>query len=183
MSKVQIICILDRSGSMGFLAPEVINSYNTFIQDQQKEKGKAAVTLVLFDDKYEVIYEGLSLKKVPELTSEVYFARGMTAMYDAIGKTISSNDAKDAMVLINTDGYENGSQEYTKDSIKKLITEKEALGWDFIFLGANIDAASEGASFGMAANKSVQFEASFDGIKDAYTVMSNATSSYRASKL
>lgn len=179
---VHIICILDRSGSMGSLATEVIGSYNEFIKTQQAEPGKAKVTLVLFDDKYEVVYDMVKLEKVPQLTEKEYFTRGMTGMFDAIGKAITSSDAKDAMVLIQTDGMENSSSEYNKESIKALIAEKEDAGWDFIFLGANIDAADAGASFGMMASKSVQYDASVDGVKDAFMSMSNSTTSYRSMK-
>ena len=181
-NSVEIICILDRSGSMGSLQTEVINSYNEFIRDQQKEKGKANVTLVLFDDKYEVVYENKNIKKVPELTSETYFARGMTGLFDAIGKAVNKSQSEDAMVLIQTDGQENSSQEWNKESIKKLIKEKEDLGWDFLFLGANIDAAAEGSSFGMMASKTMQYDASVNGVQDAFVSMSNITKSYRSSK-
>lgn len=184
MSKdfVHIICILDRSGSMASLATEVIGSYNEFITTQQKEPGKAKVTLVLFDDKYEVVYDMVSLKKVPKLTEKEYFTRGMTGMFDAIGKAINSSTAKDAMVLIQTDGHENSSVEYNSESIKKLIAEKEAQGWDFIFLGANIDAADTGASFGIMGSKSVQYDASVNGVKMAFNSMNTVTTSYRSMK-
>lgn len=180
---VEILCILDRSGSMGFLAEEVINSFNQFIEDQKKEEGKARVTLVLFDNNYEKVYESVKLKKVPELTSKTYFARGLTSLYDAIGKTITDCDAKDAMVLIQTDGFENSSQEFNQTSVKKLIKEKEALGWDFIFLGANIDTVAVGTGFGMAASKSVSYANSTDGVKGAFMNMSAVTSDYRKTKL
>jgi hypothetical protein len=180
---VQIICILDRSGSMGPLTSDVIGSYNTFIEKQQKEPGEAEVTLVLFDTEYEVVYDKIDVKNVPELTKEVYFARGGTALLDAIGKAVSTCTAKDVMVLIQTDGEENSSCEYTKDMIKKLIDKKETIGWDFIFLGANIDAISAGDSFGMKGGKSVQYIANSDGMKVAFDTMSNATSSYRSSKM
>jgi hypothetical protein len=180
---VQIICILDRSGSMGSLASDVIGSYNTFIEQQKNEPGEAEVTLVLFDTMYEVVYDKIDVKNVPELTKEVYFARGGTALLDAIGRAVSTCTAKDAMVLIQTDGEENSSREYTKDMIKKLIDEKETAGWDFIFLGANIDAISAGDSFGMKMGKSVQYTANSVGMKVAFDTMSNATSLYRSSKM
>jgi hypothetical protein len=179
---VQIICILDRSGSMGPLASDVIGSYNTFIEQQQKEPGEAEVTLVLFDTQYEVVYDKMDLKNVPELTSKEYFARGNTSLLDAIGRAVSTCDSKDAMVLIQTDGEENSSCEYTKDMIKKLIDDKENLGWDFIFLGANIDAISAGGSFGMKCGKSFQYDATGSGVTQAFSAMSNATTSYRSSK-
>jgi hypothetical protein len=179
---IDIICILDRSGSMRSLEDEVINSFNEFVNDQKQEKGKARLTLILFDDKYEVVYERVKIKKVPELTKEVYFARGMTALFDAIGKTLSSLEAENGMVLIQTDGFENASQEYKKRSVKKLVKEKEELGWDFIFLGANIDAMGVGADFGLAASKTASFTATENGIKSAFTSMSHKTSEYRLNK-
>ncbi len=182
-SPVEIICILDRSGSMYSLAPEVIGSFNNFVVEQIAEEGQANLTLVLFDNKYEVVYDSVPLNEVPKLTEDVYFARGMTGMYDAIGKAVSSCTAKDAMVLIQTDGFENSSTEYTKDSIKSLIKEKEDIGWDFIFLGANMDAADEGQKFGMSLDKSISFDASSNGITAAYASMSNATTTYRKSKI
>ncbi len=180
---IDIICILDRSGSMMGMADEVINSFNEFVQDQLKEKGKARLTLVLFDDKYEVVYEREKLKKVPELTSKTYFARGMTSLYDAIGKTLTDNTAKHAMVLIQTDGHENSSQEFNQEAVKKLIKDKEALGWDFLFLGANIDAKSTGAGFGLHATKTSQFDANAAGVKMSYDTMKASTSVYRKAKL
>ena len=183
---IDIICVLDRSGSMSSLAGEVINSYNNFLQDQRTEKGKARVTLVLFDDKYEVVYERVKLKKVPELTPKVYFARGMTSLYDAIGKTISDDrfkDTKDAIVLIQTDGYENSSQEFKKEDIKQLVKEKEALGWDFQFLGANIDAMAVGQGFGLSTDKIMQYQATNSGVRDAHMSMSAVSKAYRRSKI
>lgn len=179
---VQIICILDRSGSMSSLTNDVIGSYNTFIEQQKKEAGEAEVTLVLFDSQYEEIYNKIDVNLVPELTKDVYFARGSTALLDAVGRAISACNAEDAIVLIQTDGEENSSKEFTKEKLKTLITEKEKAGWDFIFLGANIDAFSTGSSFGLAASKSVQYTANSAGIQDAFMNMSNVTSLYRASK-
>jgi len=180
---VDIICILDRSGSMLGMQTEVINSFNEFVKDQLLEKGKARLTLVLFDDKYEVIHSRVKLKDVPELTDEVYFARGMTSLMDAVGKTLQSVDATDAMVLIQTDGYENSSQEFKQHDIKKLIKEKESQGWDFMFLGANIDAATTGAGYGLHSSKTSQFASNEAGIKMSFNTMKMSTATYRSAKL
>jgi len=180
---VHIICVLDRSGSMASLSDEVINSFNHFLKEQQSEKGKAYLTLVLFDDRYEVVYDRVNLKNVKPIDSSIYYARGMTGLYDAIGKAINSNTDKDAMVLIQTDGHENSSHEYNQDSIKKLIKKKEDIGWDFIFLGANIDTKTEGFKMGITASKSVSFEASANGVEQAYFSMDTATKLYRSAKL
>ncbi len=179
---VDIICILDRSGSMLRMQTEVINSFNEFVKDQLLEKGRARLTLVLFDDKYEVIHDRVKLKDVPELTSDVYFARGMTSLMDAVGKTLTANDAKDAMVLIQTDGNENSSQEFNQADIKKLIKEKEDKGWDFLFLGANIDAATTGAGYGLHASKTSQFASNDAGIKMSFDAMKASASGYRDMK-
>ncbi len=179
---VHIICILDRSGSMGNLAEEVIGSFNEFLADQRKEKGRAKLTLVLFDDKYEVVYDKIKLKDVPDLTSKEYFTRGMTSMYDAVGKTLTSIDDPDAIVLIQTDGYENSSQEYNQHQVKTLIDSKEALGWKFLFLGADIDTVSVGSGIGLAAGSTESFDKSSVGIKSAYMAMNSHSVSYRAQK-
>ena len=181
MSKTtEIICVLDRSGSMGGLAVEVVNSFNEFIADQRKIPGKAKVTVVLFDDKYEVVHDRIKLEDVPELTGEVYFTRGMTALNDAIGKTIQNVDKKrdKVILMIQTDGQENASQEYTKSgTIKKMVEEKEKKGWEVMFLGANIDSFVEGGARGIRS--SVNYAPTTDGVKFAYQTMSDATRAYR----
>jgi len=178
---VEIIVILDRSGSMSGTESDVIGGYNTFIEKQKNEAGSATVTLVLFDNEYQEVYKDLDVNEVPVLDSSVYFPRGMTAMYDSIGKAISSNTSENAMVLIQTDGYENASTEYDKTSVKALLDQKEKLGWDILFLGADIDTAAEGDKMGIMASKSMAYEKNSRGIQDAFTNMSNVTASYRAS--
>ena len=180
---VHIICILDRSGSMRPLAEEVINSFNGFLEEQKEEKGQAYLTLVLFDNKYDVVYDRVAIKDVEPIDKSIYFARGMTGLYDAIGMAINSCTDNDAMVLIQTDGDENCSQEYDHKEIKKLISEKEKIGWDFIFLGANIDTMAEGHKMGIDSSKSVSFEATNNGVAMAYASMDFATKSYRSAKL
>lgn len=179
---VHIVCILDRSGSMSSLTTEVIGSFNEFLADQRKEKGRAKVTLVLFDDKYEVVYDRVKLKDVPDLTEKEYFARGMTGMYDAIGKTLTSIDDPDAIVLIQTDGFENSSHEYNQAQVKELIDKKEKKGWQFLFLGADIDTKTVGSGMGINAASSVSFDKSSKGIHDAYATMNATSTSYRSMK-
>ncbi len=106
----------------------------------------------------------------------------MTSLFDAIGKTLTSIDVKDAMVLIQTDGHENSSQEFKKEDIKKIIAEKEAIGYDFMFLGANIDAADVGIGFGLAMSKTSQFDATGAGVHDAYATMNASSTSHRMKK-
>lgn len=180
MKTTHIICILDRSGSMASIAPEVIGGFNNFIDEQKKIEGKAKVTLVLFDDQYEVLHDKVDLKKVGILTEDQYYTRGMTAMNDAIGKTINTlKKKKKAIVLIQTDGAENASQEYTSADIKTLINDKSKKGWDFQFLGADIDAVTSGNNIGIA--KTLDFAKTKYGYRQAFTSMSVETANYRAS--
>jgi len=180
---VHLICILDRSGSMASLEKDVIGSFNNFLKEQQGEDGKAYLTLVLFDDSFEKVYDRVPLEEVKPIDSSIYFARGMTALYDAIGKTISEYNDKDAMVLIQTDGEENYSKEYNHKQIQSLIKKKENIGWDFIFLGANIDVEKSGSMIGLASNKTMAFDASSQGIQMAYNSMDQVSKAYRNSKL
>lgn len=179
---VHIVCILDRSGSMGSLAVEVINSFNHFIQEQKAEPGKAKLTLVLFDNEIKTVYDRIKLKDVPELTSTEYYARGLTSLYDAIGTTLNRIEDDNVMVLIQTDGHENSSREYSQSDIKSLIEAKEDQGWDFTFLGANIDAADVGTGFGLSLDKTVQYAASNAGVSNAFVSMDASTKMYRNAK-
>jgi uncharacterized protein with von Willebrand factor type A (vWA) domain len=136
MSTTEIICILDRSGSMRGSENEVINSFNKFIKDQKKIEGKAKVTLVLFDNEYEMPWRRIPLKDTPKLTKELYYTRGMTALNDSIGKTINDfSKKKKVIMLIQTDGFENCSREFSTDQVKKLIKKKKK--WEFVFIGSN----------------------------------------------
>ena len=176
----EIICILDRSGSMASLAPEVINSFNEFINDQKELPGKAKVTLVLFDNQYDVVHDRIALQEMATLNKDLYFARGMTALNDAIGKTIYGVDKKrkKVIVLIQTDGLENASHEFVNEDIKALVKEKEELGWKFVFLGANVDSFDEG--MGRGIKSAVDFDPTADGVKFAYSTMSDTTRAYRS---
>lgn len=175
-----IICILDRSGSMMGLTSDVIGGFNSFVEEQRKVAGDAKLTLVIFDGSIETVYEDVDINEVPELTSDVYFARGSTSLYDAIGTAVNGKNLDNALVMIQTDGYENTSREYTKDSIKTLIDEKEAQGWEFVFLGADIDAAAESSSIGIVASKSLQMDKTSMGIHDGFATMNAVATSYRA---
>lgn len=181
---VQIVAILDMSGSMSPLQTEVINSFNYFIEEQKKLKGKAEVTLVLFDNNYEVPFEKVNLKKFNPIDSTIYKPRGMTSLYDAIGKTVAKfeND-KDVVMMIQTDGEENSSQEFTQEIIQNLLKQKEADGWDISFLGANIDAKRVGASIGVALSKSVQYTNDANGLQSAFACMNATSMTYRNSKM
>ena len=189
----EMVFILDRSGSMGPLEEDTIGGYNSLLKKQKDEKGEAVVTTVLFDDRYEVIHDRANIKKVKPLTSKTYYARGCTALLDAIGKTISNvgNRYKYALddeipektlVVIITDGYENASREFSQPQVKKMIErQKEKYGWEFLFLGANIDAVSTAKSFGIAPDRAVEYEADREGTRRNFESVSFAASCIRES--
>lgn len=186
MTKLHIVSILDRSGSMGGTETEVIGAYNAFIKEQAKIASdnsiKATATLVLFDDKYEEVYIKTPIEEAPELTNKVYFIRGMTALFDAVGKTIKSLEGKKKVIFfIETDGGENASKEYTKSSLQALVKQKTEDGWDFNFVGADLDAATVqtmGGVMGIAAGKTMAFGKSAEGYRDRNMSFSASTIAY-----
>lgn len=187
----EMVFILDRSGSMSGLENDTIGGYNSLLEKQRKEVGEAAVTTVLFDDRYEMLHDHAAIGKVKNITNSEYFARGMTALLDAIGKTIShvGNRHKHALdsevphktiVVIITDGYENASREYSLPQVKMMIErQKEKYGWEFLFLGANIDAVSTAASFGISSDRAVTYKADSEGTRLNFEAVSNAQSRIR----
>ena len=188
---VQIICILDRSGSMNSLTEDTIGGYNSFLEKQKKESGKAAVTTVLFDDKYEKIVDNIDLENTPELTSKEYYARGTTALLDAVGRTImetAGNMEKEGicpakrrvLVIIMTDGKENSSIEYNKSSVKSMIeTTTNDYKWNYIFMGANIDSVSEAGSIGIQAHHAANYAHNREGVRKSFDQMDAAASEVR----
>ncbi len=182
--KDEIIIIVDRSGSMRSIWTDSIGGLNSFI-DQNKDAGEAFVTLVCFDNvvEYPRGEEKLELLTMEEITDKDFHPRGGTAMNDAIGMTLNGfvpnhPDAKVAVVIV-TDGDENSSMEYTdRGVIKEMVTEKEALGWNFTFLAANLDAFGEANSFGMTG-ATMDFAATGAGVRQAYAFASAETVSYR----
>ncbi len=183
---VQIICILDRSGSMQKLTGDVIGGYNSFLANQRKEPGAAQVTTVLFDDRYETIVTAADLREAPELTSADYYARGTTALLDAIGRTITETLArmeKDnvcpakrrVLFMIMTDGKENASREFDKATVKALIeSTTEEYNWKYLFMGANIDSVAEAASLGIGANSALNYSHDSAGVRDSFQRMDEA---------
>ena len=170
---LELVLILDKSGSMSGLEGDTIGGFNSMIQKQRDENIDASVTTVLFDTKFNVIHDRTPLKKVENLTSKDYVAGGNTALLDAVGSTIKRIErvpdiyAKNNRVLfvIITDGQENSSREYSKSQVKKMISDKqEKYDWEFIFLGANIDAASEAESIGIKRQNAVKYENSKTGV-------------------
>lgn len=190
----ELIFILDRSGSMGGLESDTIGGYNAMLKKQMEAEGSAYITTVLFDDEYELLHDRINLKGVKPITEKEYFVRGTTALLDAIGKSIqkivnvqrnTSDDEKAEKVLfvITTDGLENASQEYSYTRVRTMIEkQKSRYGWEFIFLGANIDAVSEAEKFGIDSSRAAQFHNDKDGIELNYKVVSEAICELRSSK-
>jgi hypothetical protein len=187
----EIIFLLDRSGSMGGLESDTIGGFNAFIENQRKLEGKTLVTGVLFDDQYEVVWNGAEPEKV-KLTAKEYYVRGCTALLDAVGKTIldvgyrlskTSEDDRPGKVIfvITTDGFENASREFTYKKVKELIKhQQEKYNWEFIFLGANIDAEKEADSLGINIENAYSFEASEEGVESMYKMVSEAVTEKRS---
>ena len=184
--KTQIVFVLDRSGSMSGLEKDVIGGFNSYITQQKKEEGEAVVTTVLFDHQYDIIHDQIPIYKVPDLTSKEYYPRGMTALLDAVGNTISLVEEKKekddkVIFMINTDGYENSSKEYTYPLIQKLI--KKHSDWEFVFLGAKIDAEGEADKLGIRKERAVRYYESSDGMDECYQSLSAMTTNYRNNSL
>jgi von willebrand factor type A domain-containing protein len=186
---VELVFILDRSGSMGGLESDTIGGYNSMLSKQKKEKtGKVSVTTVLFDDQYELLYNQVPIEKVSPMTEEEYYVRGSTALLDAIGKTVmqvkANQDKKEikdkVLFVIITDGMENASREYRAEQIKKLIEErKEKDNWEFLFLGANIDAIGAAKDIGIDSSRAVRFKSDKKGTAKNYEVLNEAIKEIR----
>jgi len=189
----ELVFILDKSGSMSGLEDDTIGGFNSLLTKQQKEPGQAIVTTVLFDDKYELLHDRISISGIRPITDKEYFIGGSTALLDAIGKTIikignaqkytgEDQRASKVMFIITTDGMENASREYTIGKIRQLIErQKEKYGWEFLFLGANIDAVSTAAEFGIDADRAVNYVADAQGTNLNYQAVCCAVSEIRTS--
>ncbi len=186
-----ITAIIDRSGSMTGLEKEVINGFNKFVSDQKETQGTATISLIQFDGNYEVNYEFINIHDVVDLNEYTYIPRGMTAMFDAIGKTIVSTGKRlsemdeserpdKVIVLIQTDGAENASQEYHSQTIKQMIkNQEEKYAWSFVFLGANINAKETAQNIGISNKMSMTFAANSRGMTSAYNTLSENLTSVR----
>ena len=175
---------------MAGLESDTIGGFNGFIEKQRQLEGKTLVTTVLFDDKYELLWNGIDAGQA-KLTGREYFVRGCTALLDAVGKTIldvgcrlsgMQEDQRPGKVIfvITTDGLENASREFTYAKVRELIKhQQEKYNWEFIFLGANIDAAKEAGSIGICADNAISFEASKEGVEAMYCRVSEAVSKRR----
>lgn len=165
--EMDLFFILDRSGSMSGSERDTIKGFNAFIERQSKKNHNIFVTTILFDDKYEVLYSRKPISKVEPLTEKEYYVRGLTALLDSIGKTVNSykNKVGSAMCIITSDGYENASREFNRAQIKELI---ENSGWEFVFIGADIDAYSEASDIGIRSSRIAKSRKGADGFEDMY---------------
>lgn len=187
-----VVFILDRSGSMAGLEEDTIGGFNAILDKQKKEVGEALITTVLFDDKFELLHERINMKEIKHLTDGEYYVRRSTALLDAVGKTIkqvahkqkhASADcrADKVMFVIITDGMENASREYGYATIKTMIEhEKEKYGWEFIFLGANIDAVSSAGDMGISSDRAANYNPDAKGTKLNYEAINAAVSQIRS---
>ena len=188
----EIVFILDRSGSMAGLEDDTIGGFNSMIRRQKEEPGEALISTVLFDNTSQVIHDRLSLVRTPPLTRKEYFVRGCTALLDAVGgaiehigtvhKYIREEDRPErTLFVITTDGMENASRRYTYDMVKALIQrQKERYGWEFLFLGANIDATREAARFGIDPDRAADYHADHIGTGVVYEAVNQTVCSFRA---
>ena len=188
----EIVFILDRSGSMAGLEDDTIGGFNAMIQKQKVEEGEAYVSTVLFDNHTEVIHDRVDIQKVGPMTWKDYYVRGCTALLDAVGKSIhhignvhkyarDEDRPEKTIFVITTDGMENASRQYSYERVRKMIEhEKEKYGWEFLFLGANIDAAKEAARFGITEECAANYHADHQGTSVIYEAMSEAVCNVRA---
>ncbi|MBO5778056.1 MAG: hypothetical protein J6R82_00665 [Clostridia bacterium] len=189
----ELVFILDRSGSMEGLEKDTIGGFNAMIEKQKKQDGCCYVSTVLFDDVSEVLHDRVKLGDIPKMTDRDYTVRGCTALIDAIGGAIHhignvhkyarpEDVPEHTLFVITTDGYENASHRYTSEQVKKMIErQKEKYGWEFLFIGANIDAVETASRFGIDQDRAVNYHADSDGTHILYKTVAEAVCSVRAS--
>ena len=188
----ELVFILDRSGSMAGLEKDTIGGFNAMIEKQRREAGDALISTVLFDNTSEVIHDRMTLQEIPRMTEKEYYVRGCTALLDAVGDAIhhignvhkyarEEDRPEKTLFVITTDGMENASRRYTYEKVKEMITrQKEKYGWEFLFLGANIDAAREAARFGITEDRAANYHADHQGTEVIYEAVSETVSNFRA---
>jgi uncharacterized protein YegL len=193
-NKTELVFILDKSGSMAGLEEDTIGGFNAMLKKQQKAEGEAFVTTVLFDHGYELLHDRIHIKGISPITEKDYEVGGTTALLDAIGFSIqkminvqkrTSDDerAEKVLFVITTDGMENASTEYTADKIKKMVQhQKQKFGWDFMFLGANINAISTATKFGIDEDFAVDYHADCEGTQLNYEAVNEAVMNLRSGK-
>ncbi len=187
----EIISLVDRSGSMQSILDDAIGGFNTFLRSQQDQPGEAKLSLILFDHEYQIVHQAVDIQQVEPLNQDTYVPRGSTALLDAVGKTIDAvgerlaatpESEKPAQVIISilTDGYENASQTYSKPKVAEMIKHQtEKYNWAFEFQAANMDAFAAAKELSIAPDRVVQFEATGEGVRDAFVQQSQRISAMR----
>ena len=188
----EIVFILDRSGSMCGLEADTIGGFNSLIAKQKKEEGEALISTILFDDCTEVLHDRVPLDRIKPMTEDDYYVRGCTALMDALGKAIKhistihkyareEDRPSKTIFIITTDGKENASRQYSSERVKKMVEERKSkYGWEFLFLGANIDAVEAAGHFGISKDRAVNYHSDSEGTALNYEVLSDAICSVRA---
>ena len=172
---LDLVFIMDRSGSMSGSEEDTIGGFNSFIERERNKGLNTRVTTVLFDDHYEVLYKRKDINQVAKLTRDEYWVRGCTALLDAVGKTINMLDHEvdnNVLVVIMTDGMENASKEYSKDQIRNLINSHS---WEFIYIGADIDSYSEAGNIGIRKSRVANYKKSKKGFEEVYESIENVS--------
>ena len=175
-----IVFLLDRSGSMHSFTEDTIGGYNSYLENERKNSN-TRITTILFDDQYEILHDRVKIGEVNNITNKEYYTRGCTALYDAIGKTIASLEHKNpdkVLFVITTDGLENASCEYNKDSVKSLIEKHK--NWEFMYIGANIDSYNEGTKIGIRKDNIANRANSKEGMAKMFRAVAKASMMYEA---
>jgi len=191
MHKTELIFILDRSGSMGGLESDTIGGFNATISDQKKIDGETRVTTILFDNFFEVLHDRINLQDIAPLTDKDYFVRGSTALYDAVAlgirkianvqkQTMPEGRADKVIMVITTDGYENSSRETNAAMLHKMIDDCKQEGWEFLFLGADIDAQAAAGAIGIESHRSSNYVKDAQGVRVQYDSLNQAISAMRS---
>lgn len=190
-NSTELVFILDKSGSMSGLEKDTIGGYNSFLEKQRSVDGECRITTVLFDNRYELLHDRIDLHAVSPITEKEYYVGGTTALLDAIGTTIhkiataqehtaEAFRAEKVMFVIITDGEENASHEYSAEKVKEMINrQKECCGWEFIFLGANIDAVETAGRFGIDKDRAIDYVPDDIGTELNFQMMSETVASFR----
>ena len=187
----ELVFILDRSGSMAGLESDTIGGFNAMLEKQRKEPGRALISTVLFDDASQVIHDRVDIQRIEPMTDRQYFVRGCTALLDAVGSAIThirnvhkyareEDRPEKTLFVITTDGMENASRHYSYDRLKEMIRQQQTQGWEFLFLGANIDAAKEAARFGIHRDCAADYHADKEGTAVIYEAVNQAVCAMRA---
>lgn len=187
----ELVFILDKSGSMAGLEGDTIGGFNSMIEKQKTQDGECYVSTVLFDNNSKVLHDRIKLEDVTPMTNKDYFVGGCTALVDAIGRAIKhiknihkyarpEDVPNNTMFVITTDGHENASHIYSSTQIKEMIEQQKKLGWEFLFIGANIDAIETAECYGIDARRAVNYHADRKGTKVLYECLSDAVLNVRA---